>query len=284
MRLKNKIIILIGTGIIFLSCVVGGVKAVSNLKVFDTNYWRQEVVEEKQKRLEVLNKVKGFDIDSKYGVQEVGMLHDGLMYTTMLFNNMDSDPGDLKARDNPVSPGDPIMGDMNVKYSPLFREYGNIIKELGNKYLEMRGVPENKIESVKNNAYTLRTGNPEKDYKTLEKEIRKYSPEIPSEGRISDLKHLAGYRNLTPDEKKEIGVYEQNQKIPFLNLSNSDLDEKVNSAITGIESVLTNAELQKEDFKNADFRTKSSQYVVGGSMGSIVGMILLSFLYTKKKP
>jgi len=213
MGLRNKIAVYTGAALIIGTSIFVGKKVVGQFKAFDPNYWKQKIVEEKQKRLQILEKISKFDRDNKYTTEEIGMLHDGLMYATTLFNY-------YKPFDKPL-PGDPIMGDMNVRYRPLFQEYHNIITELSGKYLEMHG-----------------------------------------------------YEIMHGDE------------ISTLDLTQSNLDEKVNSSIDGIKSILTNPKLQEEDFKNADFRTKTYQYLVGGFSAlftSALGLLWLSYLYNKQK-
>ena len=120
MGLREAIVRYGGAASIFVASVIGGGKVAGQLKTFDPGYWKQEVIEEKDKRLEILDRIGGLGRGGVYSVDDLAMLHDGTIYATMLFNYMDTDEGDLPAYDNPISPGDMIMGNLNVKYGGRF--------------------------------------------------------------------------------------------------------------------------------------------------------------------
>lgn len=110
--------------VIIGASIFGGIKVAGQFKTFDSSYWKQEVVEEKDKRIAILDRVSGLGKDGSYSVDDLAMLHDGILASTMLFNYMDTDKGDLKAYDSPISPGDQLMGALNMKYGDRFNTEG----------------------------------------------------------------------------------------------------------------------------------------------------------------
>lgn len=116
----NKIAAHGGAAIILGASIFGGIKFTDQFRMFDSNYWKQEVVEEKNRRLQILDRINGLGNNGVYSVDDLALLHDGILASTMLFNYMDTGKGKVPAYDNPISPGDPIMGDLNIKYGRRF--------------------------------------------------------------------------------------------------------------------------------------------------------------------
>lgn len=209
MRLKDKIVLYGGAALIFGASIIGGGKVAGQFRMFSPDYWKQEVVEEKDKRLAILNRINGLGNDGVYSVDDLATVHDGILASTMLFNYMDTDKRDLPAYDNPISPGDMIMGDLNVKYRSRFNA-----------------------------------------------------------------------RNVLTDLRR---AHELGKPIE---LSETDLDERVGRTIEEIKATFTDSILHQDDLRSAEYRTQSRRWMTGGLGGFLLGLlgyVGLNSLYNKKR-
>jgi hypothetical protein len=173
-------------------------KITGNFPSYQQSYWVSEVAEEKDTRLYALEEAERISKNSNYTPQDMQKMAECFVYASNLFNTMDLHKGDIPAYDVPLSPGDKLIGMMNMRYAGL---------------LDQRGL-------------------------------------------ITDL---AGQAAL----QKTISVNE------------TDLDERVSTAVTNLKTVLTDPKLNQKDVADARFSNNFYHGLLSGVCG-VVATFLLS--------
>lgn len=136
MRPGYKTILYGGAALIIGASIAAGGKVAGLFRTFDPDYWKREVIEEKADRVKLLDEAASLGNDGVYSTSDMERISRALVLSTGGFNYMDCDKGDLAAYDNPVSPGDPIMGYMNVRYLRILQTENvrSVVSDLGKSH------------------------------------------------------------------------------------------------------------------------------------------------------